>query len=136
MRRGKGAAFTLVELLVVIAVIAVLATLLLPVLAAAREKARRAACTNNLKQIGLALDSCTGDYQAYRFRQTFIPWQLLSSTWVAAAPIALWHELDTANGVDVDALQGAHFAKESSNEAIVYGALGTCGGCAGRACAR
>src|ERR1039457_4282993 len=58
----KRNGFTLIELLVVIAIIAILAAILFPVFAAAREKARQATCTSNLKQIGLGLLQYIQDY--------------------------------------------------------------------------
>ena len=67
--------FTLIELLVVIAIIAVLIALLLPAVQSAREAARRAACINNLKQIGLAMLN----FESSR--------QVLPPTWAISTPL-------------------------------------------------
>jgi len=63
--RPRGAAFTLVELLVVVAMITLLLGLLLPVLGRAREKARRVACMGNIRQFLVGIQVYAGDYREY-----------------------------------------------------------------------
>jgi prepilin-type N-terminal cleavage/methylation domain-containing protein/prepilin-type processing-associated H-X9-DG protein len=78
-RRSTPAGFTLIELLVVIAIIGVLIALLLPAVQSAREAARRAQCTNNLKQIGIGLHNYQTQHNVFPPGRMYPDWFILAT---------------------------------------------------------
>jgi len=81
--------FTLIELLVVIAIIAVLIALLLPAVQSAREAARRAQCTNNLKQLGLAAHNYLSTNNVFPLQCTYPAGSIQSWGWSYGWPLCI-----------------------------------------------
>jgi prepilin-type N-terminal cleavage/methylation domain-containing protein/prepilin-type processing-associated H-X9-DG protein len=92
--RKKSAGFTLIELLVVIAIIAVLIALLLPAVQSAREAARRAQCTNNLKQLGLAVHNYHQQNNVIPLQGMYPASQDVSWGWSYGWPLAILPQIE------------------------------------------
>lgn len=77
-------AFTLIEILVVIAIIGILSAILFPVLSRARENGRKTACLSNMKQLGLAFQQYTQDSRGkYPLASDYFAWNAGNGGWVA-----------------------------------------------------
>jgi prepilin-type N-terminal cleavage/methylation domain-containing protein len=102
--RCRCLGFTLVELLVVSAIIGVLTSLLLPAVHVARSAARRVQCTNNLRQIGIAVNSYEAAHRHLPPPKVGTQFENRGSTWVLLLPYleenARFQEYDTTKPVD------------------------------------
>jgi prepilin-type N-terminal cleavage/methylation domain-containing protein/prepilin-type processing-associated H-X9-DG protein len=120
-KRSLQKGFTLIELLVVIAIIAVLIALLLPAVQAAREAARRLQCTNNLKQLGLAVHNYYQQVNVLPSQCMFLGPGYNSWTWAASWTVFLLPSLE--QGPLYNTMNFSLDPLEPQNSTIAYTAL-------------
>ena len=126
-RRRSLRGFTLIELLVVIAIIAVLIALLLPAVQAARESARRAQCTNNLKQLGLAVHNYHSTYNVLPAEEMWMGATFGNQSgggswgWNASWPVCLLPNIE--QGPLYNAYNAGWTPDQPQNSTVSYNAL-------------
>ncbi len=108
VRLENWRAFTLVELLVVIAIIGVLVGLLLPAVQAAREAARRMQCSNNLKQMGLALHNYESTYKKLPIGALWSRGALANPGWGMSWWVRILPFVELNNLADRLSMEGSH----------------------------
>ena len=114
MCAGRAAAFTLVELLIVIAIIAILAALLFPVLSAARARGQTAECINNMKQLG----TCWVMYANDNKDQVVPNWLLASNYQPAPESWVTGNVLIPTQATNVAYIQNGHLYDYNKSPAI------------------
>ncbi|WP_040351935.1 DUF1559 domain-containing protein [Blastopirellula marina] len=113
IRRG----FTLVELLVVIAIIGVLISLLLPAVQQAREAARRMQCTNNLKQLGLAIHNYHDTHRSLPFPDMGVTYN--SGHWVSSWGLAILPQMEQSAAYNLFDPTAANGVSDQANQVVV-----------------
>ncbi len=123
-RKSMNSGFTLVELLVVIAIIGVLVGLLLPAVQAAREAARRMSCSNNFKQLGLAIHNYHSAYKQLPIQGAGTGQGVETGAW--------WQQSNTSNRLNLSAMVGMtpFFEQQALWELIVNPSIQTVTGAA------